>query len=286
MNMKLVSGKEIMQDANQRSYAIGAFSAHTGEMVQGILEAAEEERSPVLIQIGQRAIRYCGFSTLIDSIHSFGRLIDVPVIIHLDHGKSYEQSIEAIQAGCTSVMYDGSHHELEVNIAHTRDVVRAAHAVGVFVEAELGKIAGVEDDLSVDEKDAHYTDPEQAIYFYQQTKVDSLAVSIGSAHGLYKAAPKLDIARLKIISQSLGIPIVLHGGSGIPDDQIRSAVENGIRKVNVDTELRAAYTKGIEDALAKHGSSHDVYPLARNGADYVKEIVKEKMRLFGSSNKA
>jgi fructose-bisphosphate aldolase class II len=284
--VKLVSGKELMQDAMRRNYAIGAFSAHTGEMVQAILEAAEEERSPVLIQIGQRAIRNSGFASLIESIKFYGQRTDVPVIIHLDHGKSYEQAIEAIQAGCTSVMYDGSHHPLEVNIRHTRDVVRAAHAVGVFVEAELGKIAGVEDDLSVDEKDAYYTDPQQALQFYEATGVDSLAVAIGSAHGLYKAAPKLDIPRLKTISEMLGIPIVLHGGSGIPDEQIRLAVDNGIRKINVDTELRAAYTEGVRDALAQYGDAYDVYPLARTGADRVKAIVKEKMRLFGSSQKA
>jgi fructose-bisphosphate aldolase class II len=284
--MKLVSGIDLMRDAAIRGYAIGAFSAHNGDMIQAILEAADEERSPVLIQIGQRAIRYCGFEPLIENIRFYGSRTDVPVIIHLDHGKSYEQAVAAIQAGCTSVMYDGSHHELEVNAAHTRDVVRAAHAVGVAVEAELGKIAGVEDDLSVDEKDAYYTDPEQALYFYRQTAVDSLAVAIGSAHGLYKAAPKLDIPRLRTISESLAIPIVLHGGSGIPDDQIRLAVANGIRKINVDTELRAAYVEGLQEALKQYGPVHDVYPLGRAGADRVKSLVREKMRLFGSSGKA
>jgi fructose-bisphosphate aldolase class II len=284
--MALISAAELLQDAKRKTYAIGAFSAHTPEMVQAIMEAAALERSPVLIQIGQRAIRYCGFAELVDAIRRFDRSADVPVIIHLDHGKSFEQAIEAIQAGCTSVMYDGSHHPLDVNIAHTKDVVRAARAVGIAVEAELGKIAGVEDDLSVNEKDAYYTDPEQALEFYRQTQVDSLAVAIGSAHGLYKSAPKLDIGRLREISGLLHIPIVLHGGSGIPGDQIRLAIEAGIGKINVDTELRAAYTEGVRAALEQFGPSNDVYPLARTGADRVRELVRDKMRLFGSSGMA
>jgi fructose-bisphosphate aldolase class II len=277
---------ELFNDAKYRKYAVGAFSAHTPEMVQGIIEAASEERSPVMIQIGQRAIRYCGFGSLINSIQWYAGQTDVPVIIHLDHGKSYEQAIEALRAGCTSVMYDGSHHDLGTNIAITRDVVRAAHAVGIAAEGELGKIPGVEDDLSVDEQDAYYTDPEQAAYFAQETKVDSLAVAIGSAHGLYKSAPKLDISRLKTISELTGIPIVLHGGSGIPDDQIRQAVANGVAKINVDTELRYAYTEGVREALTQFGPAHDVYPFARKGADKMKLTVIEKIRLFGSNGKA
>ncbi len=284
--MKKVSAAELMKDADLGGYAIGAFSAHNAEMIQGILEAAEEERSPVLIQIGQRAIRYCGFAALVEAIRFYGERVSVPVAIHLDHGKSYEQAIEAIQAGCTSVMYDGSHHPLAVNIAETQAVVRAARAVGVSVEAELGKIAGVEDDLSVDEKDAFYTDPQEAIDFVAQTRVDSLAVAIGSAHGLYKQAPKLDIERLRTIYDAIGIPVVLHGGSGIPDDQIRLAVANGIRKINVDTELRAAYTDGVREALETFGKQHDVYPLGREGAKKMKAVVVEKIRLFGSAGRA
>lgn len=282
--MKAVSGKELMEEAKRGNYAIGAFSAHTSEMVQGILEAAAEERSPVLIQIGQRAIRHCGFGTLVEAIRWHGRDIPVPVIIHLDHGKGYEQAIEAIQAGCTSVMYDGSHEPIEDNIATTRQVVRAARAARVSVEAELGKIAGVEDDLAVDEEDAYYTDPEQALHFYRSTQVDTLAVSIGSAHGLYKSAPRLDIPRLRSISALLNIPLVLHGGSGIPDEQIRAAIDGGVRKINVDTELRAAYTAGLREALEAFGPGLDVYAYAAGGMRRMKEIVKAKMRLFGSSN--
>jgi fructose-bisphosphate aldolase class II len=284
--MKRVTAKELLNDALKRKYALGAFSAHTAEMVQGILEAADEEQSPVMIQIGQRAIRNSGFGALINSIRWYGAQTDVPVIIHLDHGSSYEQAIQAIQSGCTSVMFDGSHHEISKNISITRDVVRAAHAVGIAVEGELGKIPGVEDDLSVDEQDAYYTDPEQALYFFKETQVDSLAVAVGSAHGLYKSVPKLDIPRLREISRLIQIPVVLHGGSGIPDDQIRQAVENGAAKINVDTELRSAYTDGVRDAVQQFGDKHDVYPYARMGADRVKQVVIEKIRLFGSNGKA
>lgn len=284
--MRCISGKEWLEDARIRNYAIGAFSAHNADMIQGILEAAEEEKAPVLIQIGQRAIRYCGFAPLVEAIRYYGQRTDVPVIIHLDHGKSYEQAIQAIQAGCTSVMFDGSHLPLAENAAITRQVVAAAHAVNVSVEAELGKIAGVEDDLSVDEKDAFLTDPAEALEFYQATGIDSLAAAIGSAHGLYKTEPKLDIPRLKTIADQLGIPIVLHGGSGIPDDQIKLAIANGICKINVDTELRAAYTEGVREALETYGPQHDVYPLGRAGTERMKEIVKYKIRLFGSAGKA
>lgn len=284
--MRRFFAKDLLSDALRRKYAVGAFSAHTPEMVQGIIEAADEERSPIMIQIGQRAIRNSGFGALINSIRWYGACTDVPIVIHLDHGKSYEQAIEAIQAGCTSVMYDGSHHELDVNISNTREVVRAAHAAGIPVEGELGKIPGVEDDLSVDDKDAFYTNPEQAFQFWKQTNVDSLAVAIGSAHGLYKSEPKLDMDRLKTISSMTGIPIVLHGGSGIPEEQIRRAVANGIAKVNVDTELRSAYTEGVRQALELFGDSYDVYPFARTGADRMKQVVVEKIRLFGSDGKA
>ncbi|CAG7616118.1 ketose-bisphosphate aldolase [Paenibacillus allorhizosphaerae] len=284
--MRRFFARELLDDAMKRKYAVGAFSAHTAEMVQGIIEAADEQRSPVIIQIGQRAIRNSGFGALVNSIRWHGSHTDVPVVVHLDHGKSYEQAIEAIQAGCTSVMYDGSHHDLDENITVTREVVRAGHAAGVPVEGELGKIPGVEDDLAVDDRDAFYTNPEQALHFWQETQVDSLAVAIGSAHGLYKSKPELDMERLKKISALTNIPIVLHGGSGIPDDQIRQAVANGIAKINVDTELRSAYTQGVREALEQFGDAYDVFPFARTGAERMKRIVVDKMRLFGSAGKA
>jgi len=284
--MRWVSAKEMLEDATRNQYAIGAFSAHTAEMVKGILEVAHEERSPVIIQIGQRAIRNSGFDELIQNVHRNLVGIRLPVTIHLDHGKSFEQAIQAIQAGCTSVMYDGSHLPLEENIANTKEVVRAAKSVGIAVEAELGKIAGVEDDISVDERDAYYTEPAEALRFYAETNVDALAVAIGSAHGLYRTEPKLDIPRLAEIRKLLPIPIVLHGGSGIPDDQIRDAIQNGIGKINVDTELRRAYSDGIREAVERFGEAYDVYLYGRSGVEKMKSIVRNKIRLFGSAGRA
>ncbi|RXT07026.1 class II fructose-bisphosphate aldolase [Ammoniphilus sp. CFH 90114] len=282
--MKLVKGTDLLYHALENQYAVGAFSIHTAEMVKGVLAAAEEEKAPIMLQIGQRAIRNSGFKTLINYIHHFGHQVSIPVSIHLDHGNSFEQVMVALQQGCTSVMFDGSHRPLETNIAITKQVVQAAHACGVSVEAELGKIAGVEDDLSVDEKDAFYTDPEEALYFYQETGVDSLAVAIGSAHGLYKQEPKLDLARLNQIYQAIRIPIVLHGGSGIPAEQIREAIPLGISKINVDTELRAAYTEGLKASLEERGSSLDPYRYQLDAEERMKEIVRQKIRVFQSNN--
>jgi fructose-bisphosphate aldolase class II len=282
----LVSGSELLRKARTEGYAVGAFSVHTAEMVQGVLEAAEEEKSPVLLQIGQRAIRYTGFATLVNYIHHFGRKVSVPVAIHLDHGNSFEQAIQAIRHGCTSVMYDGSHTPLQHNIEVTRQVVKAARAAGVSVEGELGKIAGVEDDLSVSEEEAFLTDPSEALEFVEQTGVDSLAVAIGSAHGLYKKTPKLDFDRIEEIYRLTQIPLVLHGGSGIPDEQIRRAVSLGIAKINVDTELRAAFSLGLREAVESGLDGYDPYAYLRDAASRMKEIVRTKIRIFGSSNRA
>lgn len=284
--MKLTDGKTLLNHAREHKYAVGAFSVHTAEMVQGVLEAAEEERAPVLLQIGQRAIRNSGFAALVQAIRFYGERVSVPVSIHLDHGNSYEQAVEALQAGCTSVMFDGSHLPVEENIAITRQVAEAAHRAGVSVEGEIGKIAGVEDDLSVDEKDAYLTDPEEALFFFEHAKVDYLAVSIGSAHGIYKKEPELDLARLERISTLVPIPIVLHGGSGIPDDQIREAIRRGIAKINVDTELRAAYTSGLAQSLQDHREALDPFRYQSAAMAAMKETVRAKIRVFGSAGAA
>jgi fructose-bisphosphate aldolase class II len=284
--MRLTDGRTLLNHALANKYAVGAFSVHTAEMVQGVLEAAEEEKAPVLLQIGQRAIRNSGFAALVQAIRFYGERVSVPVCIHLDHGSSYEQAVEALQAGCTSVMFDGSHLPVETNIAITRRVVEAAHRAGVSVEGEIGKIAGVEDDISVDEKDAFLTDPEEAYYFYENTKVDYLAVSIGSAHGIYKKEPKLDLMRLDRIRQRVPIPIVLHGGSGIPDEQIREAIPYGIAKINVDTELRAAYTAGLAESLQEHREAFDPFRYQSAAMEAMKETVRAKIRVFGSAAKA
>ena len=284
--MRLISGKEMLEKARAEGYAVGAFSAHNAEMIQAILWAAEEEKAPVMIQVGQRAIRYMGMETMKDMIESFGRHSGATVATHLDHGNSFEQVMQAVQLRFQSVMYDGSHHPLEKNIELTKKAAEAAHAVGVSVEGELGRIGGTEDDLTVSEEDAFLTDPDEAVRFVEETGVDSLAVAIGTAHGFYKGVPKLNFARLEQIRDAVAIPLVLHGGSGVPDDMIRKAISLGIAKVNVDTELRHAFAEAARKVWHDDPEQCHLAVVLGAAREAVKRKVAEKIRLFGSSGKA
>lgn len=212
--------------------------------------------------------------------------VSVPVAFHLDHGGSFETAVKCIRNGWSSVMIDGSHHPLEGNIDVTRRVVDVAHACGVSVEAELGRLGGIEDNISVDEKDAMYTDPEEAKRFVAETDVDYLAIAIGTAHGKYKGVPKLDFDRLAIIKNDLNMPIVLHGASGVDNDSIQKAVSLGINKINIDTELRCAYTDKIREIFAAQPDLFDLRKYIGPARDNVKAKVIEKIRLFGSNGKA
>lgn len=281
--MSWKTGKELLNRAREGGYAVGAFSAHNAETIQGILWAAEEMESPVMIQVGQKAIPYMGLRNMRRMIASFAKETRVPVCIHLDHGRSFEQAVEAVQASFQSVMYDGSHYPLDENIARTRRVVEVAHAVGISVEGEVGRIAGTEDLMTVEEKDAFITDVEEAVRFVRETGVDYLAVSIGTAHGFYKSEPELRFDRLREIAGRIPLPIVLHGGSGVPDEMVRKAISLGIGKVNVDAELRAAFQEGVISTWEDE-SAH-VSEALGEGRTRVKERVKEKISLFGSSGK-
>jgi len=209
----------------------------------------------------------------------------VPVALHLDHGTSFDQVIQCIRYGFTSVMIDGSKYSLEENIALTKKVVEIARAVGVSTEAELGKIGGTEDDISVSDKDAMLTNPNDVKYFVEQTNVDSLAVAIGTAHGQYKFEPKLDFDRLAKIRDLVDIPIVLHGSSGVPDKDVQKAISLGVRKVNIDTNIREAFVKGVREAV-KDPKEIDPRKLLGPARDEMIAIVREKIRIFGSSGKA
>lgn len=276
----------MLQKAWRNGYAVGAFSAHNAETIQAILMAAEEERSPVMIQIGQRAIQHIGLETMKHMIDALGKHVRVPICIHLDHSRQYDQAMQAIQLGFQSVMFDGSALPFEENVKWTRKVAEAAKVLGIGVEGEIGKIGGTEDDISVDEKDAMITTVEEAVSFAEATDVDYLAVSIGTAHGIYKMPPKLALERLQEINKAVGRPIVLHGGSDVPDHQIRQAIQFGVAKINVDTELRQAFTKGMLEILDGNRDEYHLAVSLGNGRTRMKEKVQSKMRLFGSSGRA
>jgi fructose-bisphosphate aldolase class II len=210
----------------------------------------------------------------------------VPVALHLDHGTDFDQVVKCIRSGFTSVMYDGSKLPLEENIAMTKKVLDMSRPIGVSVEAELGKIGGTEDNVHVSEKEAMYTDPEEARYFVEQTGVDSLAIAIGTAHGQYKGEPKLDFERLRQIKTLVKIPIVLHGSSGVPDESIRQAIGLGIRKVNIDTNIREAFVGEMRRVMAEKPNEIDPRKILGPAREAAVAIIREKIRIFGSTGKA
>ncbi|ADI03049.1 MAG TPA: class II fructose-1,6-bisphosphate aldolase [Syntrophothermus lipocalidus] len=283
--MALVPVADLLVQAEKGGYAVGAFNANNMEIVQAIMEAARLEKAPVIMQASQGAIQYAGLDFITGMVKIAAGDEDIPVALHLDHGTSFEQVIRCIRGGFTSVMYDGSKLPLEENIAITKKVIEIARAVGVSVEAELGKIGGTEDNVSVDEREAMFTDPEEARYFVEQTGVDSLAVAIGTAHGQYKGEPRLDFDRLAKIRQLTNIPIVLHGSSGVPDDQIRKAISLGVRKVNIDTNIREAFVGKMREELAKNEREIDPRKILGPAREAAVEIIREKIRLFGSAGR-
>lgn len=284
--MKLVTLRDVLGKAEKGGYAVGAFNANNMEIVQAIIESAVEERSPVIIQASQGAIKYAGLDFIVAMVKAAAESADVPVVLHLDHGTDFDQVMRCIRRGFSSVMIDGSRLPLEENISITKKVLEVARAVGVSVEAELGKIGGTEDDISVSERDALFTDPQEAKTFIEETGVDALAVAIGTAHGVYKGEPRLDFPRLKKIKELTYVPIVLHGSSGVPDDAIRKAVELGVSKINIDTDIRQAFVGRAVAYMKENPDNIDPRKLLAPAKEEAKKIIREKMRLFGSSGKA
>lgn len=282
----LVSGKELFQAAKKGGYAVGAFNLNNMEILQAIIEAAEEENSPVFLQASQGGIKYAGIEYIAGMAKIAAEKAKVPVALNLDHGTSFTQVVQCVRHGFSAVMIDGSQHAFEENIAITKKVVEVAHPCGVSVEAELGKIGGVEDDIVVAAEDAAFTDPKQAAEFVERTNVDALAIAIGTAHGVYKGEPKLDFKRLAEIAAATDVPLVLHGASGVGDEAIRKAVPFGICKINIDTELRQAFAHAIQAALAKNPNEIDPRKMLGPAKDGMKQVVKAKMRLFGSAGRA
>lgn len=282
----LVTGKEILLDAQKNNYAVGAFNVNNMEIIQAIIEAAEETQSPVILQASQGGIGYAGIEYIAGLAKVAAEKASVPVAIHLDHGTDFKQIIGCIRHGFSSVMIDGSKYPFEENIAKTKEVVEIAHAVGVSVEAELGKIGGTEDDITVHEKDATFTDPAEASEFVEKTGVDSLAIAVGTAHGVYQGEPDIDFDRIKEIRSVVDVPLVLHGSSGVAYKDLEKAISLGICKVNIDTDLRAAFTRAIHEYVAENPEVIDPRKILGPAKDAMRETIKEKMEVFGSVGKA
>lgn len=282
----LVTGKQILQHADEHGYAVGAFNVNNMEIIQAIAQAADELRAPVILQASQGAIKYAGIEYITSLVKTTAQQIDVPIALHLDHGTDFNEIISCIRNGFTSVMIDASKHELEENIRLTKEIVKIAHAVGVSVEAELGKIGGTEDQIVVSEAEATYTDPEEARIFVEETGVDSLAIAVGTAHGVYKGEPKVDIERIKEIDRVVSVPLVLHGSSGVPYDTLEKAVGAGIRKINIDTDIRASFAGTVKAFVTENPEEIDPRKILKPARAAMAETVKEKIKVFGSDAKA
>jgi fructose-bisphosphate aldolase, class II len=306
--MALLSGMEILQAARDGQYGVGAFNTNNMEITQAILEAAEETKSPVLLALSEGAIKYGG-RTLIDMVIHEAKLASVPVAVHLDHGSSFEMCMKCIRWGFTSVMIDMSHEDEETNTRETRRVAEAAHAAGVSVEAEIGRLGGVEEHVVVAEEDAILTKPEEAARFMEATGADYLAVAIGTSHGAYKGKgrPFIDHERIKKIASLIPNPLVMHGASGVPaalverlnasggqladatgihEEDVRQAVTEGIAKINTDTDLRLAMTTILREILRDKPKEFDPRKILGPARNEMKQVIAARMEVFGSAGKA
>lgn len=309
--MALVTTKEMFEKAYEGGYAVGAFNVNNMEIIQGIVEAAQEAKSPLILQVSAGARKYAKPAYLKHLVLAAVEDTGLDIALHLDHGDSFEICKQCIDDGFTSVMIDGSALPYEENIALTKKVVEYAHERGVVVEAELGKLAGVEDDVNVSAEDATYTDPDQAVDFVKRTGCDSLAIAIGTSHGAYKftGEPKLDYDRLEKITNMLpGFPLVLHGAStvvkefvdkcnefggdipgaqGVPEDMLKKAASYGVCKINIDTDLRLAMTASIRESFVKNPKEFDPRKYLGPGREAIKGMVKHKMvNVLGCNDKA
>ncbi|MEB3101857.1 class II fructose-1,6-bisphosphate aldolase [Ferviditalea candida] len=284
--MPLVSMNEFLPKAKANKFAVGQFNMNNLEFAQAIMEAAIEEKSPFIFGVSEGALKYMGIEFTVALAQAAARKSGLPIALHLDHGSSFEVAMKCIRAGFSSVMFDGSHYPLEENIRITKEVVKAAHAMGVSVEGELGTIGGVEDDISVEDEHAKLANPEEAVRFYEETGVDCLAIAVGTAHGMYKGEPKIHFDIIEQVSSRIPVPIVLHGGSGIPDEAIRKAVQAGVGKINVNTENQVACTDTIRDVLGSDPKVYDPRKYLGPAKKAMIEVVRSKIRLFGSSNQA
>ena len=279
--MPFVTTKEMFEKSMKEKFAIGAFNINNMEFVQAIMDAAAKENSPVILQTSASAIKDARIPYLKKMIEAGLEEHDIPVALHLDHGPDFETCKMCVDNGYTSIMFDGSKYDFETNIKLTKEVVDYAHAHGVVVEAELGKLAGIEDDVNVSAEDAMYTDPEEAKEFVERTGCDSLAVAVGNVHGVYSAEPKIRFDIIEAVNKEVSVPLVLHGASGIGDEDIKKAIQCGIAKINIHTELCQA----AMEAINEH-KDEPFLAVERAVRQAVKERAMYKIKLFGDDGRA
>lgn len=284
--MPLISSTEMLRLARNNKYAVGAFNIHTLEMLQAVVEAAIETQSPLIIQTTVGTVKHLGPDYIAAAATVAANRAGVPIALHLDHCTDFSLIIQCIRAGYTSVMIDASMHPFEDNVARTRKVMEVASAAGVNVEAELGKVGGVEDDIVVEDRDALLADPNECRLFIERTGVTTLAPAIGTAHGIYKGEPKIDFTRIAQIADLVDVPLVLHGGSGIPAELVMRAVSLGMAKMNIATELRIAFSDAIKDVFTTNPGENDPRKYMIPAKEAVKRLAIEKMQLCGCIGRA
>ncbi len=276
--MPLVSSLELIRKASQEKKAIPAFNIHNLETIQAVVEGAAELDSPVIIQSTPGTLKHAGIEYIAAIVKEASKKYNIPIALHMDHCPSFDTIVSCIKNGYTSVMIDGAQYEYDENVALVKSVVKMAHAVGVQVEGEIGKIGGVEDDMFINEADASFTVPDEAKKFVDDTGIDTLAVAIGTAHGMYKGEPKLDFERIIEIESLVDVPLVLHGASGVPDESVKKAIKLGMAKINIATELKNPMVAAIREVI-KNPEENDPRNYMGAARDAVREVVKNKIRL-------
>lgn len=280
----LVSGKQLLKNAYKYNYAVPAFNFTNMENLKSIISRAEKLKSPVFIQTTQGAINYAGFNYLADLGMGAAKRASVPVALHLDHGKDFDYIVKAIRLGWTSLMFDASHYDIKKNSNMVNEVIKIAKPINVSVEAEVGIIGGKEDDLEV--SDRIYTEVDTAKSFYKITKCDSLAIAVGTVHGIYKKGVNINFQRIKDIKEELKIPLVLHGSSGVPLDMVKKAVMSGINKVNFDTDLKVSNLKALKLFINENPNVYDIRKMYKPGIEAMEKTVEQKIHACMSENKS
>ncbi|EAQ9965413.1 tagatose-bisphosphate aldolase subunit KbaY [Salmonella enterica] len=283
--MSIISTKYLLQDAQEKGYAVPAFNIHNAETIQAILEVCREMKSPVILAGTPGTFKHIALEEIYALCSAYSTSFDIPLALHLDHHESLDDIRHKVNAGVRSAMIDGSHFPFEENVKLAKSVVDFCHSRDCSVEAELGRLGGVEDDMSVDAENAFLTDPQEAKRFVELTGVDSLAVAIGTAHGLYTKKPKIDFQRLAEIREVVDIPLVLHGASDVPDEYVRRTIELGVCKVNVATELKIAFAAAVKKWFIENPDGNDPRYYMRVGMNAMKEVVRSKITLCNSYGK-